>query len=70
LQRLYRQSRTDGLRVYDGVQYSSRQYGPGHVLGSFDVPARNLLGLTYAPTETKWAYDYFPDPCLSCTRTR
>ncbi|HEY6822131.1 MAG TPA: hypothetical protein VI321_08915, partial [Burkholderiales bacterium] len=27
----------NGLQVYDGVQYSSRQYGPGHVLRSFDV---------------------------------
>ena len=27
----------NGLQVHDGVQYSSRQYGPGHVLRSFDV---------------------------------
>ncbi|HZQ75173.1 MAG TPA: amidohydrolase family protein [Burkholderiales bacterium] len=27
----------NGLRVHDGVQYSERQYGPGHVLRSFDV---------------------------------
>jgi hypothetical protein len=27
----------NGLQVHDGVQYSERQYGPGHVLRSFDV---------------------------------